>query len=58
MGTVLLFEAMMIRFGTSGWRGVMGEDFTFHNVRVVVQAIANYLLKAHGDGPVAVVVGR
>jgi phosphoglucomutase len=47
---------MMIRFGTSGWRGVMGEDFTFHNVRVVVQAIANCLRKAHGDGPVAVVI--
>ena len=49
---------MMIRFGTSGWRGVMGEDFTFHNVRVVVQAIANYLRKTHGDGPVAVIVGH
>src|SRR5512136_2105998 len=48
---------MMIRFGTSGWRGVMGSEFTFRNVRVVVQAIANYLRKAHGDGPVAVVVG-
>ncbi len=33
----------MIRFGTSGWRAVMGEEFTFHNVRVVVQAVANYL---------------
>jgi phosphoglucomutase len=48
---------MMIRFGTSGWRGVMGEEFTFQNVRVVVQAIANYLRNVHGDGPVAVVVG-
>ncbi|HSA94712.1 MAG TPA: phosphoglucomutase/phosphomannomutase family protein [Acidobacteriota bacterium] len=48
---------MMIRFGTSGWRGVMGSEFTFRNVRVVVQAIANYLRRIHGDGPVAVVVG-
>ena len=48
---------MMIRFGTSGWRGVMGEEFTFHNVRVVVQAIANHLRKTFGDGPIAVVVG-
>ena len=47
----------MIRFGTSGWRGVMGEDFTFHNVRVVVQAAANYLKAKHGDAPVTVVVG-
>ncbi|MBC7082078.1 MAG: phosphoglucomutase/phosphomannomutase family protein [Firmicutes bacterium] len=32
-----------IRFGTDGWRAVMCEDFTFPNVRVVVQAIAGYL---------------
>jgi phosphoglucomutase len=48
---------MMIRFGTSGWRGVMGEEFTFHNVRVVVQAIADYLRKIYADGPISVVVG-
>jgi phosphoglucomutase len=48
---------MMIRFGTSGWRGVMGEEFTFRNVRVVVQAIANDLRRIHGNGPAAVVVG-
>jgi phosphoglucomutase len=49
---------MMIRFGTSGWRGVMGEEFTFHNVRVVVQAIANHLRKTYGDAPISVVVGH
>lgn len=48
---------MMIRFGTSGWRGVMGEVFTFRNVRVVVQAIANVLRRSHADGPLALVVG-
>lgn len=48
---------MMIRFGTSGWRGVMGEDFTFNNVRVVIQAAANYLRARHGHDPIAVVVG-
>lgn len=32
-----------IRFGTSGWRGIFGEDFIFDNVRVVTQAIADYL---------------
>src|SRR5512137_1317325 len=48
---------MMIRFGTSGWRGVMGEEFTFHNVRVVIQAAANYLQAKYGDEPIAVVVG-
>lgn len=56
-GEYVTFFAMMIRFGTSGWRGVMGEEFTFHNVRVVVQAIANHLRKTYGDGPISVVVG-
>ena len=32
-----------IRFGTDGWRGVIAEDFTFDNVRVVAQATADYL---------------
>ncbi len=26
-------------FGTSGWRGEIGTDFTFHNVRIVTAAI-------------------
>jgi len=33
----------MIHFGTSGWRSIMAEDFTFANVRRVVQAIADHL---------------
>jgi len=47
----------MIRFGTSGWRGLMGEEFTFHNVRVVVQAIANHLKHKFSGGTMALVVG-
>jgi phosphomannomutase len=31
-----------IKFGTDGWRGVMADDFTFANVRLVAQAIADY----------------
>lgn len=34
----------MIKFGTSGWRGIIAEEFTFDNVQIVTQAIANYLL--------------
>lgn len=46
----------MIHFGTSGWRAIMGEEFTFQNVRFVVQAIANFLKgKFPGQG-VSVVV--
>jgi phosphoglucomutase len=46
----------MIKFGTSGWRAVMGEEFTFQNVRLVVQAIANYLKKKYPKQKVSVVV--
>jgi phosphoglucomutase len=46
----------MIKFGTSGWRAVMGEEFTFQNVRLVVQAIANYLKKIYKGERISVVV--
>ena len=46
----------MIKFGTSGWRAVMGEEFTFQNVRLVIQAIANYLKKKYGENRISVVV--
>ena len=32
-----------IKFGTDGWRGVIGRDFTFANVEVVTQAVADYM---------------
>jgi phosphoglucomutase len=32
---------MSIHFGTSGWRAVVADDFTFANVRVVSQAICD-----------------
>jgi phosphomannomutase len=32
-----------IKFGTSGWRGVIAEDFTFANVRLALTAIAEHL---------------
>ncbi len=33
----------MIHFGTSGWRALIAEEFTFENVRRVVHAIAQHL---------------
>lgn len=33
-----------ISFGTSGWRGILGEDFTFDNVKVVIKAIADHIV--------------
>ncbi len=40
----------MIKFGTSGWRGIIGEDFTFENVRIAMQGVANYLKKSGQKG--------
>ena len=34
---------LRIKFGTSGWRGIISDDFTFENVRAVAQAIAEHL---------------
>jgi phosphoglucomutase len=36
---------MSIKFGTGGWRGIMGKEFTFHNLRLVVQAFSDFLKK-------------
>ena len=36
--------ASPIKFGTSGWRGIIAEDFTFGNVRIAVGAIAEHVL--------------
>lgn len=35
-----------IRFGTDGWRGIIAEDFTTANVRIVATAIARYVIRA------------
>jgi len=32
---------MPIHFGTDGWRAVISDSFTFHNLRMVTQAIAD-----------------
>jgi phosphoglucomutase len=32
-----------IKFGTSGWRGLIARDFTFDSVRLATQGIAEYL---------------
>ena len=45
-----------IRFGTSGWRGIIADDFTFARVRVVTQAIAEHLI-AQGLKEKGVIVG-
>jgi phosphoglucomutase len=39
---------MQIKFGTSGWRAIIAEDFTFENVKIVTNSICSYL-KSSGD---------
>src|SRR5689334_24255303 len=51
-----------IKFGTSGWRGLIARDFTFENVRLATQGIADYLKEElknrrspiHGRKPVVI----
>ena len=33
-----------IRFGTDGWRAIVGEDYTFNNVRACAAALASHML--------------
>lgn len=48
--------AVEIKFGTSGWRAVVAEDFTLANIRRAVTGIAKYV--ASGTGERSVLVGR
>src|SRR5258708_3067973 len=46
-----------IKFGTSGWRAVVAEEFTFENVRRAVKGIARYV-KSQKAEAARVIVGR
>lgn len=50
--------ALLIRFGTDGWRAVIAHEFTFANLERVAQAYADYLIRhrpgtAHTTGPLS-----
>jgi phosphomannomutase len=32
-----------IKFGTDGWRGIIGDNYTFKNLKILSQAVADYL---------------
>jgi len=40
---------MPIHFGTDGWRAVISDTFTFHNLRLVAQAIADAVAAPDGS---------
>jgi phosphoglucomutase len=48
--------AAEIKFGTSGWRAVVAEDFTLANIQRATAGIAQYV--ASQNGPKTVLVGR
>jgi alpha-D-glucose phosphate-specific phosphoglucomutase len=41
---------MSIKFGTDGWRAVISDTFTYNNLRLVAQAIADYVLNDGQNG--------
>jgi phosphomannomutase len=45
-----------IKFGTDGWRGIIADDFTFRNARLVAQAISRYVVRGE-DARKGVIVG-
>src|ERR1700690_3014342 len=52
----ILRVVIALKFGTDGWRGVIAEDVTHENVRLVAYAIARYVVRC--ESPQAgVVVG-
>ena len=38
-------ENSEIKFGTDGWRGIIGDSYTFNNLKIVSQSVADYLGK-------------
>jgi alpha-D-glucose phosphate-specific phosphoglucomutase len=46
----------VVKFGTDGWRGIIADDFTYENVRVVARAIAHYVIE-HEDAKAGVCIG-
>ena len=49
--------ATQIKFGTSGWRAVMADEFTFANVNRAVHGIARYVSSQKSEGA-KIIVGR
>lgn len=48
---------MTIQFGTDGWRAVISDSFTFANVRLVAQAVADFVREESEAQTPEVVVG-
>ncbi len=49
---------MPIRFGTSGWRAIIADEFTFEKVRTVTEAICSYLKENESGVGSTIVIGH
>ncbi len=47
----------IIKFGTDGWRARIAEDYTFENVEIVTQALADYVKTKNTSGQPKMIVG-
>jgi len=45
----MLVASKSIKFGTDGWRGIIGDDFTFERLASVAPIAAQVLLQTYGD---------
>src|SRR5215208_4212047 len=48
---------MSIRFGTSGWRAVIADEFTFQNVKRVTEAVCSYLTTNRSASGQTLIIG-
>ena len=55
LSSFLKTRSMTIRFGTSGWRAVIADEFTFAGVRSVTSAICSHFESARPDGNLMVI---
>lgn len=49
---------MRIRFGTSGWRAIIADEFTYKNVELVSEAICGYLKTNSNNERQTLIVGH
>lgn len=49
---------MAIRFGTSGWRAIIADEFTFEKVEIVTKSICRYLKDSKSEENQTIVIGH
>src|SRR5713101_5397453 len=47
----------MIKFGTSGWRAIIAEEFTFANARRAVEGVCCYVAAHTQNQPPKLIIG-